>query len=80
MRPIEFPEANIVLGKAQPQYQPLPAHLGQPPDIPITSCWQLEPAELAALVANGGVLWIQQLTFGRGFSPQLPLVKKPDLG
>jgi hypothetical protein len=79
MRPIEFEGQSGVLAKHQPQYQPLPVHVSLGPDCTVTSCWQLDAVELEQLHANGGRLWIRQLTFGQRFQPQLPSIEKPQL-
>jgi hypothetical protein len=77
MQPIEFAGQNVVLGKGQPQYQPLPAHRSRNDGAgTVTTCWQLTPDEIIAVI-NTGRVWIQQLTFGNGFQPQLPLVGVP---
>jgi hypothetical protein len=79
VQPIEFKGQNLVLGKNQPEYQPLPAYVETDHKKTVTTCWQLSPGELSELQDNGGKLWIQQLTFGRGFQPQLPMVEKPSV-
>lgn len=78
MRPIEFKGQNLILGKNQPEYQPLPAFVAGDHKGNVTTCWQLDEADLAAIAANGGKIWIQQYTFRRGFQPQLPSVEMPD--
>lgn len=75
MKPIEFPEQNIVLGKDQPQYQPLPAYRG---DDQVITCWQLSLRDRIKLLFTGK-LWLRQLAFDRPFQPQLPEVDKPFL-
>lgn len=50
MKPIEFPEQNIVLGKDQPQYQPLPAYRG---DDQVITCWQLSLRDRIKLLFIG---------------------------
>jgi hypothetical protein len=77
MKPIEFPQQTTIFAKDQPQYEPLPAHVSD--DGVVTSCWQLEPLEIELLIANGGKLWLSQLTFGEALQPQLPSVVQPRL-
>lgn len=77
MKPVEFPEQTVVIAKDQPEYLPLPAHISA--DGVVTSCWQLEPLELELLAANGGKLWLSQMTFGAQLQPQLPSVVQPKL-
>lgn len=78
MSPISFEGQNTVFGASQPEYLPLPAHVAtDKPEGAVTTCWQLTTDELAALVANGGKLWLQQLSFGQALQPQLPSVECP---
>jgi hypothetical protein len=77
MKPIAFPRMTLTLAKDQPEYQPLPVHVSD--DGIVTSCWQLEPIEVEYLIANGGKLWLQQLTFHAPLQPQLPSVIEPKL-
>lgn len=79
MKPIEFPEVTVTLAKNQPEYQPLPVYQARDPWSTVISCWQLEPEEIDALKANGGKLWLSQLTFGQPLQPQLPSVEKPQM-
>jgi hypothetical protein len=74
--PVEFPEQMVVLAKDQPQYQPLPIHVGE--QATATSCWRLSVDELAE-IQRTGVIWIQVITFGQGFHPILPHAFKPEL-
>jgi hypothetical protein len=76
MEPAEFPEVTVTLAKGQPEYQPLPIHYGR--DGVATSLWKLSPEEIRQIAASGEI-WLQVMTFGRGFSPILPLAEKPDL-
>lgn len=75
MIPTNFPEANSVLGYAQDDYEPLPAHIS---NGRVTFCCRLSPAELKELHETG-VLWLQQLTFGSPFQPISLSTQKPDL-
>lgn len=77
MKPVAFAEQNVVFGQGQEEYQPLPAHRGEPPESNITTCWQLDRADMAELQRNGGRIWLQQLTFGGQLQPQLLSVSKP---
>lgn len=77
MKPVEFDGSNALLGKDQPEYQPLPALRLDDPEGTVISCWELEEGDLAVLSEAPHLLWLSQLTFNRGFSPQLPSVFKP---
>lgn len=78
MKPIDFDQATYLLAATQPEYQPLPVHVGvNDPACPMTSCWQLSAEELEQLQANGGRIYVQQLTFGQAFQPQLLSLEAP---
>ena len=82
MKPVSFPEQNVVIAKDQPQYLPLPAHI-EPhdkydPSRRTTFCWQLSWRERLTLLVTGK-LWHQVLTFNSPLQPQLLLVEKPKL-
>lgn len=76
MKPVQFPGSNVVLGKGQPEYLPLPCLRLDNPEGTVISCWELSDEEIAEL-ARTKRLWVSQLTFGAGFSPQLPQVETP---
>jgi hypothetical protein len=79
MQPIEFNEQTTVIAKDQPQYRPLPIHIGTKEDgKPFTSCWKLTWKERFKVLLFGKI-WFQQLTFGQLLQPQLPLIEKPEL-
>ena len=44
MKPIEFKEQNVVFGKDQPEYEPLPALVFQ--DGEVMTCWKFSWKEL----------------------------------
>lgn len=80
MQTVPFPESNITFAKDQPQYQPLPAHMANTDLGPqATFCWQLTPEEIQELIANGGRIWHQVLTFGKPLQPVRLTVTKPEL-
>jgi len=59
---------EIVLGKDQPQYVPLPAVYLDSPARPMITRWRLDDEERAAIAAGADVV-LQQLTFGQPFQP-----------
>ena len=66
---VKFPEHNIELGKDQPQYNSLPAHV----DYKSAACGMTFKVKLTfrqrlKLLFTGSI-WIQQLTFGKPFQP-----------
>jgi hypothetical protein len=75
MTPITFPEQTTIFAKDQPEYQPLPAHVSAAGVV--TSCWQLDDAEIAELVETKK-LWLQSHTFGGTLQPLLPSVVIPE--
>lgn len=59
---------EIVLGKGQPQYVPLPAVYLDTPARPMITRFRLNDEERAA-IAEGADIVLQQLTFGTPFQP-----------
>jgi hypothetical protein len=75
MKPIEFTGCNIVYGKGQEEYQPLPAI--KCPDGQVITCWELTPEEIEQVRINGKI-YLQQLTFNQPLQPILPIVNLED--
>lgn len=66
MTPKTFKGHNIVFGKDQPEYQPLPAlrlHDGQ-----VITCWELTDEELQDVIKNK-CIYVQQMTFNHPLQP-----------
>ena len=76
MKIVDFKKRNIVFGKDQPEYNPLPAWRGPIPECEVISCWKLSIWERIRILFTG-VLWLRQLTFGQPLQPQLPQVEDP---
>jgi len=85
MRPIHFPQQNVIMGKDQPQYAVLPAFRGEIPYHPtpgrnterVISCYRLTDQELEALCKNR-VIWLQQVvSVGGTLQPQILQVENP---
>jgi hypothetical protein len=69
MQPVEFPQQTAILAKDQPQYTPLPVHVGPPEEgYPMTACLELSEEEKAEIAATGK-FWLTQITFGHPFQP-----------
>jgi hypothetical protein len=68
---------EIVLGRNQPQYTPLPAVYLDTPCKPMITRWRLTDEERDA-VANGADVILQQLTFGEPFQPVNLQIVLPD--
>lgn len=75
MKPIEFPEQNIVFAKNQKEYLPLPAYMANDEKGTAVTCWQLTWRERIKILFTGK-LWWTQLTFGQKLQSQLPSVFK----
>lgn len=85
MKPVIFKQVNLTLAEDQPEYQPLPVQYNDElPEHPMTSCWELDEAEIAQIVKTGRI-YIKQLVFGRKedktkpnpYQPILPTVFNP---
>lgn len=76
MRPVEFPEQDVVIAKDQPQYLPLPAYRHRDETGALTFCWKLDLWERLYLLATGR-LWHTVLAFGQPLQPQLLEVQRP---
>jgi hypothetical protein len=74
MKPVEFPEQNVVFAKDQPQYQPLPAF--KAPDGEVITCWKATWRERIYLFLTGKLWWSCQ-TFNQPLQPQYPFVGRP---
>lgn len=59
---------EIVLGKNQPEYTPLPAVYLDTPARPMVTRWRLSDEEREA-IANGADVVLTQLTFWNRFQP-----------
>jgi hypothetical protein len=66
MKPIEFQMQNMVWGKNQSEYLPLPAFVD---DYRTITCWRLTWHERMRLWVTGRV-WLTQLNFGQALQPQ----------
>ena len=79
MKPIAFPEQNIIFGKDQPPYIPLPAFRPEGDDKgPAITCWELSEEELKK-VAETGKIWVSQLTFNGPLQPIFITAEKSEI-
>lgn len=78
MTPGSFPEETVVLGKDQPEYLPLCAHVSDDQTQTVTTCWDLNDVDIAAIIKHRKI-WVQQLTFGQPLQPQRVTAFKPVL-
>lgn len=78
MIPVQFPEANVVLAFGQDEYEPLAVyHFKEEPSQRMVFCTRLSDEEIEEIVRTR-TLWVQQMTFGRGFHPIGLSTQKPD--
>jgi hypothetical protein len=73
MKPVAFPEQNIVWAENQPPFKPLPAYTSATETI---SCWQLTWRERLTLVWRG-CIWLRQMNMGDALQPQCMSVESP---
>lgn len=78
MKPIEFPEQNVVFAKDQPQYQPLPAFKDSGPEGEVISCWKLTFKERVRILFTGK-LWVSLLSFHNPLTPSYFTTNKKEL-
>jgi hypothetical protein len=64
---------EIVFGKNQPEYMPLPALVGSLPNTNVISRWKLTDEERTAIAA-GADIYTSQMTFGSLFQPLVVFV------
>lgn len=76
MTPIEFPEANVVFGKHQPEVNPLPAMKTEDGDV--ITCWELTPEELE-VVKQTGKVWLFVKTHNQFLQPLYMTVDQKEL-
>lgn len=68
MKPIEFKEHNVVFGKDQPEYMPLPALKFE--DGTVITCWKLSWKEAIRVLCTRKI-WLSVLTFNKPLQPTL---------
>ena len=85
MKPVDFPDSNVVYAKDQTSYLPLPSYRHPcDPQGEVISCWQLDWRERLRVLFTGRIFW-SQWTFGLPLQPQRasldfkPVIWAPDL-
>jgi hypothetical protein len=68
---------EIVLGKDQPEYIPIPAVYLSTQNLPMVTRWRFDDAERAAIAAGADIVYTQW-TFGLPFHPMHLQVTMPD--
>lgn len=76
MKPIEFKEVNVVYGKDQKDYIPLPALKFK--DGTMVTCWKLSWRELLRIVWKRKV-WVSVLTFNQPLQPLYITTKQEEV-
>lgn len=76
MKPIEFPEQNVVYAKNQPEYLPLPAYKTEDGDV--ITCWEFSEQEIKE-IQKTGKLWIAVKTFDNPLQPIFLTTTKAEL-
>lgn len=77
MKPIKFPESNVIFGAGQPEYIPLACFYpkGWNTDAAI-SCWKLSLWERIVVLFTG-TIWHEVLLFHKPYPPMMLTVKSP---
>jgi hypothetical protein len=78
MKPIKFPEHNIVYAEDQPEYLPLPVFKNNSPQGECVSCWKLSFRERLRILWTGK-LWVSLMTFNKPLTPSYFTTKKSDV-
>ena len=73
MKPIDFPERNVMVAESQDEYLTLPAFQDERETI---SRWRFTWWERLRILFGAG-LWIRQMSFGKALQPQLPQIETP---
>ncbi len=76
MKPINFDGANVVYGKDQPQYLPLPAQKINNDYGQVITCWELTEDEKKKVIETGQI-FLSMLTFGAPLQPILLTAEHP---
>lgn len=77
MIPAQFPESNVIFAMEQDEYEPIEGYKFADKEGRVAVCFRLTPTEIEELTKTR-TLWIQQLTFNRGFTPIALSTQRPD--
>lgn len=77
MKPVPFPESNVIFAADQPQYQPLPA-FRRPDTGEVITVWDLSDEDLDKIQRTGRI-YLSQLTFNQPLQPIMVSVDKPEV-
>lgn len=68
MEAVEFKGQNVVMGKDQPQYRPLPALRIMDEQGQAITCWEVSDEELEEIIKTRRI-YLSQLTFNQPLQP-----------
>lgn len=75
MKPIEFPEQNVVFAEKQDEYENLPAHVVDEPEGRVIFCQSLSFTERLRVLFTGRI-WCSITTFNQPLQPSFFTTKK----
>lgn len=78
MKPITFPEHNVIYAKDQPEYIPLPVFKSDTPQGECVSCWSLSFRERIKILFTGKI-WVSLMTFNKPLTPSFFTTKKSEV-
>ena len=78
MTPKQFPEANTVFAKDQPEYQPIPAFKAESPQGEVVTCWKLSFRERLRILFKGEI-WLCLMTFNKPLTPSFMTTEKSEI-
>ncbi len=76
MKPIDFPEVNVIYAKDQPEYNPLPVFKDNKGTV--VSCWEFTDEEIEQIKMNK-CLWLSVMTFNQPLQPLFMTADKSEL-
>ena len=77
MKPVKFKHQNIVMGKNQPEYTPLPALKIKSLEGEVISCWKMSFFGRLKVLFTGKV-WLNIVTFNHPVTPSFMSVNRKD--
>ena len=78
MKPIKFKGSNVVFGKDQDEYQPLPAFKNESPQGEVITCWELTFNERIRVLFTGKI-WMSIMSFNKPLTPSIITTKMSDV-
>lgn len=78
MKPVKFPESNVVFAEEQPEYGDMPAFRSEEQGGHVISCWKLSFGERLRVLFTGK-MWMSLMMFGQPLTPSIITTKKSDV-